>query len=85
MFKSLLNGFFEDVNSWMATNLGGAGITILIVLFSVIALCLLSNIIVAATKLKDPKLKIKWGQLILLILIILIIVWLCLTYSAPTY
>ncbi len=85
MFKSLLNGFFEDVNSWMATNLGGAGITILIVMLSVIALFLLSNIIVAAAKLKDPKLKIKWGQLILLIVIILLIVWLSLTYSAPTY
>ncbi len=85
MSISLLNGFFEDVNSWMITNLGTVGITILIVILSVLALFLLVNILVAATKLKKPKLTIKWGQLLLLIVVVLAIVWLCLTYSAPTY
>ena len=85
MTISLLNGFFGDVNSWMISNVGSVGITILIIMLSVLALFLLSNIIVAATKLKDAKLKIKWGQLFLLIVVVVAIVWLCLTYSAPQY
>ncbi len=81
----LIAGFFEDVNNWMATNLGNVGITILIVMLSVTALWLLANIITTATKLKDPKLKIKWGQLIFLIILVVAIVWLALTYSKVSY
>ncbi len=82
---SLLNNFFQDVNNWLASNLGSVGIIILLVMFSVLALFLLSNIIVAATKLKKPKLVIKWGQLIFLIILVVAIVWLAMTYPTTIY
>lgn len=79
---SKLLGVFQDINIFLATNLGDIGITILICMLAMISLFLLSNIIVAATKFKKPKLVFKWGQFIILVILVLVIIWLCTTYSA---
>ena len=81
---SKLGNIFQDVNSWIASNVGSVGTTILIVLLSVLALILFSKIVVSLTPKKESKdAKIKRWSLILLIILILIIVWLCFSYSAP--
>ena len=74
---STLLDVFGDISKFLGENLGGIGITILICMFAMIALFLLANIIVAATKLKKPKLVFKWGQFIILVVLVVLIVWLC--------
>lgn len=76
--STLLN-VFSDIGGILSENLGDIGITLLIVMLSMMALLLLSNIIVAAAKLKNPKLVFKWGQFIILVVLVLLIVWLCTT------
>lgn len=78
---SLLGGVFQDINSWMKENLNGIGMPLLIGLLSIIGLILLSNIFVGMLKLSKPKLKIKWGQLIFLIIVVGLLIWLCLNYT----
>ncbi len=78
MIKSMLCNFFQDVNDWVNLNIGTSGVAILITMLAIVACLLLTNIIKAAVG--KTKLVIKWGQLLLLILVVVAIVWLCTTF-----
>ncbi len=75
---SLIAGFFQDVNEWVNLNIGDVGVTILICMLSVIALLLFWNVFRAS--IGKTKFVFKWGQTLLLIIVILAIVWLCTMY-----
>lgn len=78
---SVLASFFSDVNSWIIDNVGEIGVTVLIVMLSILALFILANLVTALGKLKKVKGSF-WFQLLLLALIVTLIVWLCITFSA---
>lgn len=70
---SLLCNWFDDWGRSIRNGLGETWLIILIVAFSVIALCLLSNILRAS--INKTKIVIKWGQIIFLVIFVLFIVW----------
>lgn len=78
MIKSMLGNFFGDINDWVNNNIAGSVKIIIVVVFAMSALFLLANIIKAAVG--KTKVKIKWGQLLLLIVLVVAIVWLCTTF-----
>lgn len=71
--NSLLCNWFEDWGRAIKSGLGTAGVVTLLVVFSVIALLLVYRLCKAA--INKPKVVIKWGQLILLIIFVLFIIW----------
>lgn len=71
--NSLLCNWFKDWGRAIRNGLGTTGMVILLVVFSVIALLLVYRIIKAA--INKPKVVIKWGQLILLTIFVLFIIW----------
>lgn len=74
---SLLLDVLKDISSFLSQKLGNTGIIIIVAMLSIIALFLLANIIKAAGKLSKPKVVFKWGQFILMVICIAIVVWLC--------
>lgn len=72
---SLLCNWFDDWGRTIRTGLGEGWLITLIVIFSVIALYLLQNILRAS--INKTKIVIKWGQILLLAVFILFIVWFC--------
>ena len=76
-----LASFFSDVNSWIIDNVGEIGVTVLIVMLSILALFILANLVTALGKLKKVKGSF-WFQLFLLAIIVTLIVWLCITFTA---
>ena len=71
--KSLLCNWFDDWGIAIRNGLGTGWLIALVVIFSVIALWLLQNILRAS--INKSKIVIKWGQLILLVVFVLFIVW----------
>jgi len=71
--NSLLCNWFDDWGRAIKSGLGSIGIIIFLVAFSCLALFLGYKLIKASFN--KPKIKIKWAQLILLIICILFIVW----------
>ncbi len=70
---SLLCNWFDDWGVAIREGLGETWLIILLVAFSVIALGLLSNILRAS--INKTKIVIKWGQILMLIVFVLFIVW----------
>lgn len=70
---SLLCNWFDDWGRAIREGLGTGWLIALIVVFSCIALYLMQNILRAS--INKTKIVIKWGQLILLAIFILFIVW----------
>jgi len=70
---SLLCNWFDDWGRSIRAGLGETWLIVLIVVFSFIALCLLQNIFRAS--INKTKFVFKWGQLILLIIFVLFIIW----------
>ncbi len=77
---SRLCGVFQDINIWVAENVGTVGTSILIALLSVSALLLLGNMVQKSAA--AGKIKFTIWQFLLLVILILVIIWLCLTYNA---
>lgn len=71
--NSLLCNWFEDWGRAIKHGLGSAGVIIFLVAFSCVALFLLFSIIKATVN--KTKIVVKWGQLILLVIFILFIIW----------
>ena len=71
--NSLLCNWFVDWGRAIKNGLGVAGVIVFLVAFSCISMYLFYSIIKAT--MKKPKITIKWGQLILLIIFILFIIW----------
>lgn len=71
--NSLLCDWLTDWGRAIKSGLGTAGVVIFLVAFSCIALYLSYSIIKAGFN--KPKVIIKWGQLILLAIFILFIIW----------
>ncbi len=70
---SLLCNWFDDWGVAIREGLGETWLIILLVAFSVIALGLLSNILRAS--INKTKFVFKWGQILMLIVFVLFIVW----------
>ncbi|MBO5022359.1 MAG: hypothetical protein J6C53_02650 [Clostridia bacterium] len=70
---NVLCNWFHDWGVAIKDGLGETWLIILLVAFSVIALGLLSNILRAS--INKTKFVIKWGQILLLAVFILFIVW----------
>lgn len=73
--KSLLLNWFDDWGIAIREGLGETGLIILICVFSFCALFLLQSILRAP--INKTKFVIKWGQLFLLIIFVLFLVWFC--------
>ena len=71
--NSLLCNWFEDWGRAIKDGLGTAGVVIFIVAFSCIALYLVYSI--CRGSLNKAKVVIKWGQVILLVIFVLFIIW----------
>ena len=67
MIKGMLANFFSDINNWVNDNIGGSTKIIILV----------ANVIKSATG--KSKISIKWGQILLLIILVVAIVWLSTT------
>ncbi len=78
MLASSASDAFNLVKSWFSQNVGDVGITIIVCLLAMTALLLFRNLIKAAVG--KTKIVIKWGQLFLLIITVVLIVILCLMY-----
>ena len=77
----LLSSFTDAIDvmrKWFNVNIGDVGITIAVCILAVCALLLFWNLCKAA--IGKTKIVIKWGQLILLIIVICVLVYLCLMY-----
>ncbi len=77
MIKSMLANIFGDINNWVNANIGGSAKIIILVVISMSALLIFANVIKSATK---SKISIKWGQILLLILLVVAIIWLSTTF-----
>ena len=71
--NSLLCNWFDDWGRTIKNGLGTTGIVIFLVAFACVSLLLLYSIIKGA--MFKSKIVIKWGQLILLAIFILFIIW----------
>lgn len=72
---SLLCSWFDDWGRAIKNGLGQTWLIILIVAFTFVAMLLLQSILRAS--INKTKFKIKWGQIFLLIIFVLFIVWFC--------
>lgn len=77
--KSLLLNFIDDWGISIREGLGQTGLLILIVGLCFLAFCFLVSIIKGF--LEKNKVKIKWGQIFLTVLIVLFIIWFCILSS----
>lgn len=73
MNLSLLCGWFQDWGLAIKEGLGQTGLIIFLVMLGCLALMIAWNILKAS--LGKSKIKILWGQIVLLIIVILFIVW----------
>ena len=71
--NSLICNWFEDWGRTIKSGLGTNWMIVFLVAFSLVAIFLFCSIISAA--IKKPKITIKWGQLIFLVIFILFIIW----------
>lgn len=71
--NSLLCNWFTDWGRAIKSGLGTAGVIVFLVIYSCIALLLTYSIFKAT--INKAKLVIKWGQIILLIIFVLLIIW----------
>lgn len=73
--NSLLLNWFDDWGRAIHDGLGNTWLIVLICVFAVCSLWLLKNILSAS--INKTKMKIKWVQIIFLIIFVLFTIWFC--------